>query len=194
MMVFTHVLVGVLFGAVLASVAPGSTAGLVGAGLVGGLFPDVDMLFVHRKTLHFPVLYSLAAVALGVAVVATGSGPAALLFAAGVAAAVHCLMDTLGGGKEMRPWRETDDRAVYDHVTRRWIRPRRLFYDGSLPDLCLAVVAGTGAMWTLPSQFSAPVLALVGVSVVYTGLRRAITEWIPEEYATFSAYIQSRLQ
>ena len=193
-MVFTHVLVGVLVGAFVAPASPGLTVELVGAGLVGGLLPDVDMLFVHRKTLHFPVLYALAAGVLGVVVLVTGSGAAAVPCVAAVAAALHCAMDTLGGGKEMRPWRETDERAVYNHVAGEWVRPRRLFYDGSLPDLALSVGTGAGALWVLPGRFTTPVLVLVGLAVVYTGLRRTVTELISEEYTTFSGYIQSKLR
>lgn len=194
MMVFTHGLVGILFAALLAPFFPGSTLSLFIAGLVGGLFPDVDMLFVHRRTLHFPVLATVLASALAVVLAVTGSQPVALLFVAAAGSAAHCLMDTLGGGKEMRPWRETDDRAVYDHVRGQWITPRRVFYDGSLPDLGLSVAVGGTAVWLLPARFTVPVAALVGLAVIYTTIRRAITRWIPEDYTTFSGYIQSKFQ
>jgi hypothetical protein len=194
MMVFTHGLVGILFAALLAPFFPGSTLSLFAAGLVGGLFPDADMLFVHRRTLHFPVVSTATAIALGVALAVTALQPVAVLFVAVAASAAHCLLDTLGGGKEMRPWRETDDRAVYDHVRGQWIAPRRVFYDGSLPDLGLSVALGATAVVLLPAQFTLPVAALVGFAVLYTAIRRAITRWIPEEYTTFPGYIQSKLQ
>lgn len=193
MMVFTHGLVGILFGATLFWVSPASATPLFVAGFAGGVAPDIDMLFVHRRTLHFPVLSSVLAVALAVVSAMTGSGTAALLLAATAGSAAHCVMDTLGGGKEMRPWRETDDRAVYDHVRDQWIAPRRLFYDGSLPDLGLSVITGGAVVLLLPARFTVPVVVLVALAVVYVAFRRAITRWIPEKYDTFSGYLQSKL-
>lgn len=193
-MVFTHVLVGVLLGAIAASAAPGVTAVAVAAGALGGLFPDLDMLFVHRRTLHFPVLFPLLAVA-AVAVAALVPGPGTVFASVFLlAAGAHSLMDILGGGKEMRPWRETDDRAVFDHVSGRWFAPRRLVYDGSTPDLAMAVVAGGLAVYALPGGYTPPIVALVVVAAIYTLLRRWITRAISEEFDTFSEYIQYRLR
>ncbi|WP_276261538.1 metal-dependent hydrolase [Haloglomus litoreum] len=193
-MVFTHVLVGILLGAIAAGALPGATAVAVTAGGLGGFFPDLDMLFVHRKTLHFPVVFSLLALVTG-GIAALEPAPVTLAaFVFLLAASLHSLMDTLGGGKEMRPWRETDDRAVYDHVSGRWLTPRRLIYDGSLPDLGMAVVAGGFAVYLLPGGYTLPVLALLFVAGIYTVLRRWITRVISEEFDTFSEYIQYRLR
>lgn len=191
MMVFTHVLVGVMLGGVLSVLTPADPFGLVVAGGVGGFFPDIDMLLVHRKTTHFPIIYTGIAILIGSVYLLLGD-PAVLVAAVGVsAAALHSLGDTLGGGKEMRPWRETDDRAVFNHVTGRWITPRRLFYDGSAPDLLVAISSGIVALLALPSNFGSFVAIVVALSVVYTAIRRTITRWIPEQYPTFSGYIQA---
>jgi hypothetical protein len=151
------------------------------------------MLLVHRRTLHAPFAYSLVALAaLGLGV-ATGWPLAILVGVALAAAALHSAMDVLGGGKEMRPWRETDDRAVYDHLHGRWLRARRLFYDGSAPDFAIAAAAGvvvalrTGGAWR-------PVVAgLLVAGLVYTLVRRRLAAWLPEEHATFSAYLKQAL-
>ncbi|NHN40971.1 metal-dependent hydrolase [Halorubellus sp. JP-L1] len=192
-MVFTHVLVGVLVGAAAAVASGGPVGTLVLAGAVGGALPDGDMVFVHRKTLHYPVAYSALAVVTGVGAVAVSLPIVVVLAVAFAAAAVHCLMDLLGGGKEMRPWLERDDRAAYDHVRQRWLRPRRVFYDGSKTDFAVAVVAAALAWWVLPSRFDGVLAGLVGASAVYVLVRRRITEWISEDHETFSGFIQEKL-
>lgn len=193
MMVFTHVLLGVALAAVISLAHPVNPTTLVLVGIVGGGFPDVDMLFIHRKTLHSPIIYSVVS---GIAVVlyVFSNSPVVLFLLLGFsAAALHSVMDILGGGKEMRPWRETDDRAVYNHITKDWVRPLRVFYDGSVPDLLLAVSLGAIAGWLLPRTLWPVILSLVLFSILYTVARRAVTRWIPEEYPTFSSYIQEVL-
>lgn len=194
MMIFTHVLVGVAIAGAVAPMFTGDPTVLVIAGILGGAFPDSDMLFVHRKTLHFPVGYSVAAVGLALLALAVSTSVVVLLAVAVSAAALHCLMDTLGGGKEMRPWRKTDNRAVYNHLTSQWIRPRRIFYDGSLPDLLLATLFAILSGWLFPGDRWILLIALVAMAVLYTLVRRLITRWISEEYPTFSSYIQAQLR
>lgn len=194
MMVFTHLLLGVLLGVVAGEAASSLTPALVLAGAIGGALPDLDMLLVHRKSLHYPIGYPAVAAVAAIAYLLT-LDPLVLLVAVGAAAAaLHALMDVLGGGKEMRPWEETDDRAVHNHVSGRWIAPRRVFYDGSVPDLAISTVAGIAALWILPSSYTVPLLAVLGAAVVYALARRAITRWIPRQYATFSGYLKDRLR
>ena len=194
MMVFTHVLVGIVLAAIVSLQVPINPTTLVVAGLVGGGFPDIDLLLMHRKTLHFPVIYSAISLFLLIGYLLSDSVVVLALLLGVAAAALHSLMDVLGGGKEMRPWRETDDRAVYNHVTKEWVRPLRLFYDGSMPDLLLAISLGAIAVWILPGRLWPLLFGLVLLSIVYTVLRRAVTRWIPERYATFSSYVQERLR
>lgn len=193
MMVFTHMLFGIALAAIVSSVFPISPSALVAAGLVGGALPDGDMLLTHRKTFHFPVMASVVALLLLGASQFSDATVIVLLFVGSSAAAMHSVMDILGGGKEMRPWRETDDRAVYNHATDRWIPPLRVFYDGSVPDLLLAVSLGGVAGWMLPRRLWPVIVAVVLVSVLYTVLRRAVTKWIPEQYTTFSSFLQEYL-
>lgn len=192
-MVFTHVLVGILLGAVFGAVFPAFTPLAVYAGILGGGLPDVDMVFTHRRTLHFPVGFSVAALVLGPFALVSPNPFSVFLFVAVLAAAIHCLMDTLGGGKEMRPWREVDDRAVYNHVTGEWINPRRIIYDGSARDLVISVTAAVGSLYLLRPRFVTTVVILLGFAILYAGLRRWIARQISEEFTTFSSYIQHHL-
>lgn len=194
MMIFTHILIGVAIAGVVTPVVTGDMTTLVIAGVLGGAFPDGDMLFVHRKTLHFPVGYSVVAGGVTLLALAVPSSFVVLVAIATSAAALHCLMDALGGGKEMRPWLETDNRAVYNHVAGAWIRPRRIFYDGSLPDFMLAAGIAILSGWLLPRRYWPLLMGLVVMAGLYTAVRRVVTRWISDEYPTFSSYIQVQLR
>ncbi|NHN61176.1 metal-dependent hydrolase [Halorussus sp. JP-T4] len=175
-MATTHALFGMALGAVALVVAPEYATVAVAAGGIGGLFPDLDLAGDHRKDLHFPVCYSLAAVAaLALAAVA----PTAVTVAVAVflaSAALHSAGDALGGGLELRPWEATSEEAVYDHFNGRWIAPRRwIRYDGAPEDLLAAAAfAAPGVLYAEPLQQA--VLALLGVSTVYALLRKRLVD------------------
>jgi len=177
MMLPTHALSGMVLGLAASAVAPEFGAIAIAAGLLGGVFPDLDMYAGHRKTLHFPVYYSLSAgVALALAVVLPSVATvAAALFL--LAAAVHSVADAFGGGLELRPWEGTSDRAVYNHYRGRWIVPRRLIgYDGSPGDLLLTGALAVPLVVSLDGPFQWIVLGSVAVGGVYTAVRRHLPD------------------
>jgi hypothetical protein len=179
MMATTHALAGLLLGSLVATVAPGVAEPAIVAGLVGGAIPDLDLYVGHRKTLHFPVAGSFLA---GVATVLAVLVPGPLTVAVAVflaAAALHSVSDAAGGGLELRPWRATSERAVYDHVRGRWLRPRRwVRYDGAPEDAALAgLLAAPSLLLTSPDavpMLHTGVVAVVGVSAAYALLRRRV--------------------
>lgn len=187
MMATTHGLAGLALAlGVLgvAGIAPGSDAGatVLAAGFAGGLFPDADLYAGHRRRLHYPVLFpAVALVALGVAILfpATATIAASVFLAA---AALHCGMDVLGGGLELRPWRATSERAVYDHVRGRWVRPRRwVRYDGAPEDLGLAALFAAPALLVATGPVRRLAVAALAVSAAYVLLRRhtaRATAWL----------------
>jgi hypothetical protein len=193
MMIFTHILVGAFLGVGIGTLYPELFPFAVYAGFLGGGFPDLDMVFTHRRTLHFPVLYSIAGVVAGGIAVLWTTPITVSVSCFLLAGALHSLTDILGGGKEMRPWRETDNRAVFNHVTQSWLRPWRVFYDGSVADLILSVILAIGLFVLLPASYYEIVTITLSGAVVYTVLRRWITRKISEDYQTFSEYIQDRL-
>jgi hypothetical protein len=194
MMATTHALVGILMGAVALFVAPEFAPVALAAGAAGGLFPDLDLYAGHRKTLHFPVYYAVAAAgALAAALVApTAVTVGAALFLA--AAATHSLMDALGGGLELRPWEATTDEAVFSHFHGRWLRARRLVrYDGAPEDFALGAVLAVPALALTGEPFETVVLGLVAVSAVFAFLRRRLVtfgEWL---FARVPAPVVERL-
>ncbi|MHB9287022.1 metal-dependent hydrolase [Halobacteriales archaeon Cl-PHB] len=180
MMLPTHALVGMLLALPVAAVAPEFASVALLGGLLGGGFPDLDMYVGHRKTLHFPVYYSVAA-----ATVAPLALLAPTVWTVGlgtvlVGAAVHCVTDVFGGGLELRPWEGTSDRAVYDHHRERWIAPRRwVDYDGSPQDLLLSVSVGLPLFLVVDGPFQWLVAVLLGVAAAYTTLRRRLADLAP---------------
>lgn len=196
MMATTHALAGLLVGAIAATVAPELALPALAGGFAGGLAPDLDLYVGHRRLLHYPVAgWAVAAPAVGVA--ALWPGPWTVGVAVFVVAAVlHAASDVLGGGLELRPWEARSERAVYDHVRGRWIRPRRLVrYDGAPEDALLAwtlaiptlllvdplSVTALSPVGAVPLSWPATgvegvVLALVATSVGYAAVRR----WIPD--------------
>ena len=177
MMLPTHALGGMALALPLLTVAPEFAGiGLV-AGLFGGIFPDLDMYVGHRKTLHYPVYYSVLAIgmALVAAFVPTAIGIGIAFFLLG--ASIHSVSDILGGGLELRPWESTSNRAVYDHHNSKWIAPRRwIRYDGSPEDLLLSVTIAALLLVSIKGVFNWLILSTLTVAAGYTALRRILPD------------------
>lgn len=197
MMLPTHVVVGLAIAAPMAVVAPEfATAALLG-GFLGGVLPDLDLYTHHRRTLHFPTGYPLAAVPAGLLAAAVPTDLTVGLAFLLVAASAHCRMDRYGGGLELRPWEATSDRAVYDHVRGEWRRPKRWIpYDGSPADLLLLSGVSVPLLVTLESPFRTIVVAALLVGVVYTAVRRRLGDLAPVVFGAvpdrLAAYVPER--
>lgn len=172
MMVLTHIAAG-------GAVAGAFSLELAAAGMIGGLVPDLDlMLSQHRRTLHFPYYYTAALGSAAAAAALTSSlawWSAAAFFSG---AAIHSWMDALGGGLERRPWKETDDRGVYDHLNDRWIETRHWVYDGSPGDLALLLAASLYMAHVGVDR--RVVLGLVLAGLLYSAIRKKLL-WVDEK-------------
>lgn len=170
----THALMGIALATPLTVVAPELAPAGALAGLAGGAFPDLDLLTgQHRRTLHFPVYYSGAAlVACGVAALFPSVASVVVAFFL-LSAAIHSVADAAGGGLELRPWEATDDRGVYVHPADRWVAPRRwIRYDGAPEDLVLAAVFAVPGLLLFDGTVRTVTAAGLGVSVVYVAVRK----------------------
>jgi len=180
MMLPTHVLAGMALALPLWAVSPEfAPVGFI-AGFLGGLLPDLDLYFGHRRTLHYPVYYSgLAAVAVLVALAVPSTATVALaLLLAG--AALHSVSDVLGAGLEVRPWEGNSDRAVYSHYHETWVRPHRLArYDGAPEDLLLSALFAVPLYLVLDGWLQWLVVGTAGVALAYTLLRRPLAVLAP---------------
>jgi hypothetical protein len=194
MMATTHALFGVVLATATMAVAPEFAPVALAAGLVGGVFPDLDLYAGHRRTLHYPVYYSLAAVAavgLAVAVPLTETVGLAVFLAG---AAAHSLMDAFGGGLELKPWQARSDRAVYDHYRGRWVPPRRwIRYDGAPEDLLVAAAFGAPAFVVFDAPVRTFVAAVLLVSAGYALLRKRLASLVERLVPRVPPRVRSRL-
>lgn len=177
-MVFTHVAAGLALASAVALLAPELAVPAATGAVVGGVVPDLDLFAgTHRRTLHFPDLYWLPALALGV--VALGR-PSPLLVAAAVAAttaAVHSVSDWFGAGDELRPWERTSSRAVYVHLAGRWLAPRYwVRYDGAPEDVLVTVVLSVPALVVYDPPVRTLVFGMLAVAAAYAAVRKRIPE------------------
>lgn len=181
MMATTHVFVGLALFAPVAVVMPELAVPIAVGAIIGGLAPDFDIAFEHRRSFHFPVLGAIPAIgASGVAILLSGPVSVGVAVAA-VTAWVHAVSDAFGSGPELDQWTNPTDRAVYNHARGRWIRPRRwVRYDGAPEDGLLAIGLATIALVVYDGWITALVVVGVVVSIVYTLLRRRLVEWTPE--------------
>jgi hypothetical protein len=173
-------LVGLAVAMPLSLLAPElAGAGFVGSAL-GSVLPDLDMYAGHRRSLHFPTGYTVAAAAAGLGAVLLGTPLVtgmAMLF---LGAALHCRMDRYGGGLELRPWEATSQRAVYDHYRGTWRAPKRwIRYDGAPEDVFGAVGLGILLFAVSDGPVQWLVTGAVIVGIVYGLLRRRLVALAP---------------
>jgi len=194
MMLPTHALAGALLALPVALAAPEAAGAVLGAGFLGGVVPDLDMYVGHRRTLHYPIYYSAAALPVGAATVLAPAPPTAVLTAFLLAAAAHSVADVFGGGLELRPWEATSTRAVYDHYHGRWIAPRRWTgYDGSPADLALATVLAVPLLLVVDTPFRWLVAGTLVVAVTYVAVRRTLPVVAERLVAVLPAWATTRL-
>ncbi|RQG91072.1 metal-dependent hydrolase [Natrarchaeobius chitinivorans] len=181
MMATTHVFAGLAVVAPVAYAAPEFATPLAVGAILGGFAPDVDLVLEHRRALHFPVVGAVVAVpAVALATLLPTTATAALA-AFAVVAWLHAASDAIGGGPEMDPWNDRTDRAVYDHVNGRWIRPRRwVRYDGAPEDAALAVALAVPALIVFDGWVQGLVVGGIVLSLVYALLRRRLIAWTPD--------------
>lgn len=195
----THVLVGAAVAAPVLWLAPDLAPAALAGGLVGGTLPDLDLYTAHRRHLHYPTGYAVAAVPAAVTAALLRTPWLVALAFVLFAAAVHCRMDRYGGGLELRPWEGTSERAVYDHVRGHWRVPKRwVRYDGAPEDLLLAVVVGTPLLVVLEGPFRTVVGAALAVALTYGLLRRHLAELAPTVFGyvpePLEAYVPERYE
>lgn len=184
MMLPTHALVGLALASPLVVLAPDLAPAALAGALVGSTVPDLDLYADHRRRLHYPTGYALAA-APAVATAALVGTPLAVAIAfLLVGAALHCRMDRYGGGLELRPWEGTSDRGVYDHVRGRWLAPKRwISYDGAPGDVLLAALLGVPLVAGLDGPFRWVALVALLVGGAYGLLRRRLADLAPRVLA-----------
>ncbi|MFB6080150.1 MAG: metal-dependent hydrolase [Haloferacaceae archaeon] len=183
MMMTTHVATGLALAVPVAYVAPELAPAAALGAIVGGAFPDLDLLVGrHRRTLHFPVYYWLPAVAVAAVAVVHPSALGVAAALAFLAAAVHSVVDWFGAGTEPRPWERTSAEAVYLHPRGRWLAPRYwVRYDGAPEDLVLTVVLSAPGLVLYGPTIRRITLAMLPLAALYVLVRKrlpTVEEWL----------------
>lgn len=151
---------------------------LLAAAFVGGLAPDADLFASHRKTLHYPVGFSVVALALLGMFVLTEWVALLLPTVVAGAAALHAVSDVLGGSAEREPWNPATDNGVYNHVLDRWHRPRRYVrYSGAPEDflVCLAFGVVSISSPVTPPATDTALFWLIAVAGLYALCRKRLS-------------------
>lgn len=175
MMSTTHAAMGAALSAALVPVAPDLAGVAVLAAIAGGVFPDLDIVFEHRKTLHFPEYYWVVTVPMVAIATLRPTVWAVALAAFFGSAALHSVTDVFGGGLGLRPWKADDERGVYSHWNGRWIAPRRwVRYDGAPEDVALVAVFAVVPLLVFDGTVQTVVVVGLGVSVAYGLVRRRL--------------------
>jgi hypothetical protein len=80
----------------------------------------------------------------------------------------------------MDPWTNPGDRAVYDHLRGRWLRPRRwVRYDGAPEDGAAAFGLAIPPLLVFEEWVVSVVVVGLGVSFLYVVFRRRLVAWLP---------------
>ncbi len=178
MMATTHMFVGMAIALAATSLYPEYTPLLLLSGALGGLLPDLDLAAVHRRTLHFPIYYSVMAIVLAGFSALWMSIWTLSITVVAIAAAVHSISDIFGGSAEPRPWEQNCDRAVYNHLHQRWESALRVIrYDGSPEDLAVIVLLAIPVYAAAPKTFRVVIVTLLVLSIVYTVFRKPIGDF-----------------
>lgn len=193
MMSATHALAGAALAAPLALIAPEFALVAVLAAFAGGAAPDLDLAWAHRRTLHFPVYFTLLALpALALAAVVPSLLTVALAAFLG-AAALHAVSDAFGGGLELRPWEGTSQRAVYNHYHGRWHPPLRwVRYDGAPEDLLLSALLAVPVAVLVP-EATPLVGATVAVAAMYALCRKRLVDFAERHAEKLPTLVRTRL-
>lgn len=178
MMAPTHVFASLLFSSPLLFISPESAPLIFIAAIIGGFFPDLDLLYgVHRKTLHLPVAYLVLAVVLAIIAFIYTIPFTVGLAALAIGVCSHVFGDLLGAGLEHEPWKQTSDKGVYNHMDGEWIAPTFILgHDGSLKDLLVLLfmapfIAGFYSEVLYIKEF---VVVVILLAVVYSVTRKVL--------------------
>lgn len=177
----THALMGLLLGSTAYFIDPNLMVLAGVAGFIGGLLPDFDMPFDHRKTFHYPFYFTVLATALLPMAVLFPSLVTVFIFYLVASAAVHCFSDVFGGALEERPWEQTSRQAVYNHRREEWLQTHGgIRYDGAPEDFLLGLIIGATCFLIYSEPVKSLVVVTLAISLIYSVFRKKIVDWAPE--------------
>lgn len=173
MMTTTHALVGMLIGTTSLTWNPSLLTHTVVAGLIGGIIPDLDLIFEHRKTLHMPIYYTLGAVISIPVLLHSPSIISAFTAYLFFSLSIHTTLDIISGGLAPKRHKHPQPYPIYDHFRGKWISKKVIRYDGSPEDITVNITVGALVIFLLNGyfQFIAVLLILISLSYFFFRMR-----------------------
>jgi hypothetical protein len=174
MMTSTHGIIGLCLGyiAIILGIPLPEYALL--AGLIGGIFPDLDLLKNHRKTFHLPVYYPISFLAILSIYLIHNEVVFLYIGLFLLSATIHTLIDVISGGLAPVEFKKTKAFPVYSHYQEKWISHKIIRYDGSLEDFSTSLIAGFAALYVLNGAFIYITFFLLMISTTYFVFRMRI--------------------
>jgi hypothetical protein len=182
----THLFLGLVIGATASFVFPVSLTVLTVAAVAGAMLPDLDVLFEHRKTLHYPVVSLAASLFLVSATFLTThfAVVAAAVFTFSVF--LHCAADLMCNGIGPDPWKHDWEHGVYNHVTGEWVAPVRwLDYAGSTRDLSLMLALMPLPLLVYPAWIQTGMIAVAVFSILLSMFQPYAPRVAPDWFLRF---------
>lgn len=173
-MLSTHGLIGLFLGYLSVILSTLSPEYALITGFLGGIFPDIDLVKNHRKTLHFPIYYPLGLLTASFAYLLYTE--TALLYIALFlsSATFHTLIDVFSGGLAPVKFKKPKKFPIYNHYQDKWIELKPLTYDGSPTDFLVSLTIGSILVYTMNSLFVYLAAILLIISTVYFTFRMRI--------------------
>lgn len=172
MMTATHMLLGMLLGYILGFIQPDIAPYLLIIGFIGGMLPDIDIAFKHKRSLHFPFYYSLIVAITLTSTIFFSSVEAVMAFTFFGAATLHCLTDVFAGSLETALGRQENEKTVYLHPENRWINSVNLIrFPGAPEDLMLSLLIGVPLLIVIQGPLEWLTAATLALGTAYSVMR-----------------------
>lgn len=180
MMLPTHVIFALSLSSVLLLFSPDSSLIIFSLAFVGGVVPDIDLLFgEHRRTLHYPVYSFFGLIGSFLAAIVLFNVYTVGLLSLMIGLTSHGLGDIAGSGLEHKPWKRTTNKGIYNHYVDEWISPKYIVgYDGSLRDLSLLVVLSVFVylQYSIVMYVEYIIIGLLVIGISYTIVRKYLPD------------------
>lgn len=182
MMLFTHIIIGLLIGGLYSGLFNQYWFILLFLGVFGNIFPDLDSIILdHRKSLHLVSIYPI----LGFVFLIFSYYQFELFFISFFffSCFIHCICDLLGSGVGIRPWENDENKGVYDHFQRSWIKSSNILYDGSPKDFSILLVGTITfiAIFSLNTFLFYLIIVNFSLGLFYSIIRKKYPKYI-EKY------------
>jgi hypothetical protein len=182
MMVSTHILAGIALGLISFHIWPQNAFLFICVSAAAAVFPDLDVLFEHRRTFHRPLEYTVfCSISAIIAIFYPLLGFLGL-FAFG-SLTLYCVLDLFStDGRE---------KALYNHVFGEWVLVRNIVPTRSFKDALAAFLFSIPAYLYLEESYHISLVFLIGYSLIYPLFKDSIESRLLRGYSSYTEAIKS---